>query len=87
MLNNSLLKKAVSKIYQRSERQQDVQKLVGTFVDVGILPQIDNLNNQIIYGRRGTGKTHVLRVLASRLAENKGNAVVYIDARTLGSTC
>ena len=86
MLQDEWLIKSVSRIRLRSERQQDMQKLVGTFVDVGILPQLDNFNNQIIYGRRGTGKTHILRVLSSRLSEEKCNAVVYIDARTLGST-
>ncbi len=78
--------RAVSRILQRSERQEDLQKLLDTFVDVGILPQLDNQNNQILYGRRGTGKTHVLKVLSSQLREEKKNTVVYIDARTLGST-
>lgn len=78
--------KAVSGILQRSERQQDLQKVINSFVDVGILPQISNYNNQIIFGRRGTGKTHILRVLASQLSETSSNAVLYIDARTLGST-
>ena len=86
MIKDTLLVKAVAGILQRSEKQQDLQKLVGTFVDVGILPQIDNTNNQIIYGRRGTGKTHILKALASQLRTNSRNAVVYIDARTLGST-
>jgi Cdc6-like AAA superfamily ATPase len=62
-------------------------ELVGTFVDLGILHQLDNKNSQIFYGRRGTGKTHVLRVLGSRLREeDQRNTVFYIDARTLGST-
>ena len=43
-------------------------------------------NHQIFYGRRGTGKTHVLRVLESRLNAQDQNAVVYVDARTLGSS-
>ena len=74
-------------IPQRSERQQDLQKLVGSFVDVGILPQIRNVNNQIIFGRRGTGKTHILRVLADELSKTPPNDIaLYIDARTLGST-
>src|SRR5271157_5556860 len=85
MVQDSQLARAVAAIPQRSERQQNLQKLVGAFVDVGILPQIQNTNNQIIYGRRGTGKTHVLRVLGSNL-ESPKNLVVYIDARTLGST-
>jgi len=86
MVEDEELKRAVSRILQRSERQDDLQKLLGTFVDVGILPQLENNNNQIFYGRRGTGKTHVLRVLGSKLSDNPANTVVYIDARTLGST-
>jgi len=87
MIKDDLLMKAVSKIRQRSEKQDDLQKLIGTFVDVGILHQLDNRNSQIFYGRRGTGKTHVLRVLESQLVkENAHNIVAYIDARTLGST-
>ncbi|HXL22687.1 MAG TPA: hypothetical protein VOA78_09480 [Candidatus Dormibacteraeota bacterium] len=49
------------------------------------MAQVQNTNNQIIYGRRGTGKTHIFRVLGSNLGSKK-NAVIYIDARTLGST-
>lgn len=86
MVDDTLIMKAVPRILQRSERQEDIQKLVGTFVDVGVLPQLNNQNNQILYGRRGTGKTHVLKVLSSQLQENAKNIVVYIDARTLGST-
>lgn len=86
MIQDDLLTKAVARIPQRSEKQSDVQKLVGSFVDVGILPQIDNVNSQIIYGRRGTGKTHILRFLESDLRDRPDTAVVYIDARTLGST-
>jgi len=86
MVQDKVLTQAVAAIPQRSERQQDLQKLVGSFVDVGILPQIRNINNQILYGRRGTGKTHVLRVLASELKENPKTPALYVDARTLGST-
>lgn len=86
MVQDPELTKAVAAIPQRSERQQDLHKLVGAFVDVGILPQVQNTNNQIIYGRRGTGKTHIFRVLESNLASKANVIVVYIDARTLGST-
>ena len=86
MIQDATIQKAVSRILQRSERQIDQQKLVASFVDVGILPQLLNTNNQIFYGRRGTGKTHVLRVLQTRLAEEGNPVIVYIDARTLGST-
>lgn len=86
MLQDAKLMAAVSRIIQRSERQEDVQKLVGTYVDVGLLPQLNNTNHQIFYGRRGTGKTHVLKVLESILKKDSKNTVVYIDCRSLGST-
>ena len=63
----------------------DIEKLVNSFVDVGVLQQLQNDDNQIAYGRRGTGKTHVLRVLASQAA-GFGKVACYIDFRTLGST-
>lgn len=86
MLAEKALMAAVSKIPQRSEREPDVNKLLETYVDTGILEQLNNRNNQIFYGRRGTGKTHVLRVLESNLRSNNNSTTAYIDARTLGST-
>lgn len=86
MVQDKELAKAVAAIPQRSEKQSDTQKLVGAFVDPGILPQTENINSQIIYGRRGTGKTHVLRVLESSLKTKDKVCVIYVDARTIGST-
>lgn len=87
MLQDQKIMLAVSKILQRSERQVDDEKIVETFVDLGVVAQLANRNNQVIYGRRGTGKTHVFRVLRSQLEdESAANVVVYIDARTLGSS-
>jgi Cdc6-like AAA superfamily ATPase len=83
MIQDQNIIRAVSRVLQRSERQEDLQKLLSTFVDVGILPILDNDNHQILYGRRGTGKTHVFKVLGSKLAENPKNTMVYLDARTL----
>lgn len=87
MIQDQKIVQSISRILQRSERQQDLQKLIGSFVDVGIIPQLNNTNNQIIYGRRGTGKTHILKVLIAKLTEENPDAIiVFIDARTLGST-
>src|SRR5438105_15958879 len=58
MIKDQQVAHAVSGIRQRSERQEEITKILGAFVDVGILPQLTNENNQILYGRRGTGKTH-----------------------------
>lgn len=46
---------AVTQIVQRSERQEDPGKVIETYVDVGLLAQLENNNHQIFYGRRGTG--------------------------------
>ncbi|MEA2369790.1 MAG: hypothetical protein QOH12_184 [Solirubrobacteraceae bacterium] len=47
--------------------------------------RLDNNNNQILYGRRGTGKTHVLKVLQHDSDSSAPEFSVYIDMRTLGS--
>lgn len=86
MLNDTILSKSVAFLHQRAEKRQDERKTVETFVDAGILSQILSRNDQILYGRRGTGKTHVLQVTASKFREDPKNAVVIIDGRTLGST-
>lgn len=86
MLDDKNLMRAVANIQQRSERHEDLAKLVGTYVDVGLLPQLENRNHHIFYGRRGTGKTHVMKVLDANLRAAGGNVVAYIDCRTLGST-
>lgn len=85
MIQDGEIVKAVSRIRQRAERQADIQKLVESYVDSGIVPQLQNENHQILYGRRGTGKTHVLQVLGNGF-EKEGYSVTYIDCRTLGSS-
>ncbi|MFC1969079.1 hypothetical protein ACFLVF_01145 [Chloroflexota bacterium] len=86
MLNDVLLSQAITSLQQRAEKRRDERKTVETFVDAGILSQILSRNDQILYGRRGTGKTHVFQVTANKFHEDPTNAVVLIDGRTLGST-
>ena len=80
------LASAVSKIILRSEKENDTEKLILSYVDAGILEQINNLNNQVIYGRRGTGKTHILKYYLSNLKVDEKNIPIYIDSRNRGST-
>ena len=59
--------------------------IIQTFVDVGTLSLLLNSkDHQIIYGRRGTGKTHALNYLADS-KEHSGDAVVVADLRNIGS--
>jgi len=85
LLNDKTIANAVSNIRPRSERQPDVEVLQRTYVETGVLPQLNNANNQILYGRRGTGKSHVLRVLGAAVSDWESATVLYIDIRMLGS--
>lgn len=78
------INQAIYKLVKRAEKQ-DLQHLVETFVDVGpLFTLLKNRDHQIIYGRRGTGKTHALNYLISDLV--KDNQVpIYIDMRNIGS--
>jgi hypothetical protein len=86
MLQDVQIRKAVAAIPQRSERQLDSDKLQASFVDVGLVPQLETINNQIAFGRRGTGKTHVLKILESNIRKDPTAVALYIDARSLGSS-
>lgn len=47
------------------------------------LDKVDSIKYQVIYGRRGTGKTHLLKALQEKLLETKGKYFpVYIDLRS-----
>lgn len=68
----------------RAERV-DAQQIAETFVSVGpLLDTLESANNQIIYGRRGTGKTHALRYFMSR-QNVQGDVAIYIDCQNIGS--
>jgi hypothetical protein len=79
------LNRAFLRLSRRAE-QSDPVKLVETFVDVGpLFTMLSSGDHQILYGRRGTGKTHALAYLADQ-CRKRGDLAVYIDMRTIGST-
>lgn len=64
----------------------DQDLLRRTFVDVGQLGHLlSSPNHQVIFGRRGTGKTHALAMLAARITD-QGDVPIAIDFRRVGST-
>jgi hypothetical protein len=70
---------------KRAEKT-DVQALIDSFVDVGPLSAVlSTVDNQVLYGRRGTGKTHALAYL-SGVVRAKGDIPIYVDLRRIGST-
>ena len=85
LLEDPRMVRAVSSIVSRSERQASSEVLRETYVETGVLPQVSNFGHQIIYGRRGTGKTHVLQVLGAEMEEIENVFHIYLDIRLLGS--
>jgi len=82
-LNNEFAK-AVTAIHKRAEKQLDWDKLLDTYAHTDLDYRASTRDSQLVLGRRGTGKTHVFRVLQETLGV-KGEVTLYIDCRTLGS--
>jgi hypothetical protein len=77
---------SLMKLARRAEDRGDDQMLVETFVDVGpLFTLLSSTDHQIVYGRRGTGKTHALTYLRVR-ADQDGDLALLVDLRTIGST-
>jgi hypothetical protein len=75
---------ALTQIPRRAERLHH-SALTDTFVEIGSLfSSLRRPEHQVMYGRRGTGKTHALGRLEGDLRE-RGRCVVSVDLRTIGS--
>lgn len=79
------LNQALMRIPRRAE-SADRSTLAATYVAAGSFSaMINSADHQILFGRRGTGKTHALLHL-QELVERTGDLAVYLDLRTIGST-
>ncbi|AUV49780.1 ORC-CDC6 family AAA ATPase [Bordetella bronchiseptica] len=75
---------AFLRIAKRAERQDD-DVLHKTFVDFGsVFTAFSSVDHQVVFGRRGTGKTHLLTVLR-QAKRSVGETAIQIDMRNLGS--
>ncbi len=84
ILRQQHFNQALMRIPRRAE-STDRSTLAMTFVAAGSFSAVlHSTDHQIMYGRRGTGKTHALLYL-SDLVEHTGDVVVYLDLRTIGS--
>jgi Cdc6-like AAA superfamily ATPase len=82
--NTTDINRCFMRFEERAERIE-TSKIVETFVSVG--PLLDVLGasaNQIIYGRRGTGKTHALKYFEDH-RNKSGDIAIYIDCQNIGS--
>ncbi len=76
--------RAVTSIQKRAEKQLEWSKLLDTYVSTDLAQRARTTDSQLVLGRRGTGKTHMFRVLQEELGY-AGKVAYYIDCRTLGS--
>jgi hypothetical protein len=84
-LTNAQINLAFLGISRRAE-SVDRETLVKTFVDIGpLFAVLSTFDHQIVYGRRGTGKTHALLYVSEQNKKRK-NVSVYIDLRYIGSS-
>jgi hypothetical protein len=82
---NENINLALLRLTKRAE-MSDPKVLVDTFVDTGMLQaMLGSRDHQVIYGRRGTGKTHALLYLFE--TKRKANELpIFVDMRTIGSS-
>jgi Cdc6-like AAA superfamily ATPase len=80
------LRNAVLAIQERSENIEKVDNLSELFVDVNVLGRLAQRKNQVIFGRRGTGKTHILVSLKEHYLNSFDNnkiLPIYINAKSI----
>lgn len=81
----SILTRALMQLARRAEKA-DPKRLVETFVDAGPLFRLLSIHdNQIVFGRRGTGKTHALQYLAETV-KHQSDVACFSDLSNLGSS-
>lgn len=79
-LKSKEFKLLISDIEFRSERRD---KYLPVYEDLGYLTKLENNKNQIIFGRRGSGKTHLLGGFVEYINKKNRNIAVYVDLKKL----
>lgn len=80
------MNRALMRLTRRAEMGAPAS-LVETFVTAGpLLDLLHSRDHQVLFGRRGTGKTHAFTYLAETAGSRPGNAAILVDMRSVGST-
>jgi len=83
-LQTDSFRRAILNIQRRAERQELEERLSKCFVPTRIIDDLQTDQNQLLFGRRGVGKTHTLKVyLAKKVTE--GRLCSYLDCTSFGS--
>jgi len=83
-IKSEAFKHAVVSIQRRAEKITDLQKLGEIFVPLDARARVETFDTQLILGRRGTGKTHLIRAFQDD-AQRHGQVVLNYDCTRLGS--
>lgn len=70
LISEQMLNNYDTIVAQLATRAEDLTDLDGTFVETIFPEMVETRQHQIIYGRRGAGKTHLLRRVELRLRES-----------------
>jgi hypothetical protein len=82
---NPAINRLLMRVARRAEKASP-EHLARTFVPVHPVPTLlDSPDSSVLYGRRGTGKTHLLKYLAATKTA-AGDIALYVDLRTIGSS-
>lgn len=85
-LRSKKVEGAIGRVERRAERETDYRKLYDIYVDRGVLAEMSATENQIVYGRRGVGKTHLFHFYRDHLLTSGSNVLFQIyDCNKLGS--
>jgi Cdc6-like AAA superfamily ATPase len=77
---------AIGALERRAERQDNDLTLYNTYVDCGVLAELSDTESQVIYGRRGVGKTHLLHFHRHRHSlQHPRCPYIIFDCQRLGS--
>ncbi len=75
---------AVMSVQKRAEKISDWKRLRDLFVPTDVWERVNATDSQLILGRRGTGKTHLLRAFQDDCVTH-GQYAIYMDCTRLGS--
>jgi len=76
---------AINALERRAERQDNDLTLFNTYVDCGVLAELSDTESQVIYGRRGVGKTHLLHFHRHSNLLKQPSPYLIFDCQRLGS--
>lgn len=83
-IRSESFKHAVVSVHKRAEKVTDQQRLAEIFVPIDARTRVETSDTQLILGRRGTGKTHLIRAFQDD-SERHGQVVLNYDCTRLGS--